>query len=144
MHQSAKDFLLAEAAKEVFPSGVEVVHHAIFARSLKTMSRTLQRDIYSLKEIGYAIDDVKQPDPDPLAARKVPSSSSSSMRTQTDPRGEHLGNSLWPSEYILSLVHIPFCGADRRFQTLSFLLASSSRFSYATRLQAGMVNGCSF
>jgi len=70
VHQSAKDFLLAKAAKKVFPSGVEVVHHAIFVRSLKTMSRTLQRDIYGLKEMGYAIDDVKQPHPDPLAAMR--------------------------------------------------------------------------
>jgi hypothetical protein len=32
------------------------------------MSRTLQRDVYSLGAPGFSIDQVKQPDPDPLAA----------------------------------------------------------------------------
>ena len=70
VHQSAKDFLLAQAAEEVFPSGREVVHHAIVARSLEIMSRTLQRDMYSLKVPGYPVDDIKQPDSDPLATSR--------------------------------------------------------------------------
>jgi hypothetical protein len=73
VHQSAKDFLLARAAKEVFPSGREDVHYTIFARSLKTISRTLQRDMYGLEALGYPIKDVKQPDPDPLAASRYSS-----------------------------------------------------------------------
>ncbi|CAG5158856.1 uncharacterized protein ALTATR162_LOCUS5287 [Alternaria atra] len=32
VHQSAKDFLLAEAAQEVFPAGQETVYQTIFAR----------------------------------------------------------------------------------------------------------------
>ncbi|KAI4264906.1 MAG: hypothetical protein L6R42_000020 [Xanthoria sp. 1 TBL-2021] len=68
VHQSAKDFLLVQAAEELFPLGIEVGHHAIFTRSLKSMSEILQRDIYGLKEVGYIVNDVKQPDPDPLAA----------------------------------------------------------------------------
>ena len=67
VHQSAKDFLITKAVGEVFPSGTEAVHHAIFARSLKAMSKTLQRDMYGLQEFGCLIEDVEQPDPDPLA-----------------------------------------------------------------------------
>jgi hypothetical protein len=32
------------------------------------MSRTLRRDIYDLYALGYLIEQVKPPDPDPLAA----------------------------------------------------------------------------
>jgi len=70
VHQSAKDFLLNKADKEVFPSGTEDVHYAIFARSLKTMSTTLHRDMFDLKALGYPIEDVKTPDPSPLAASR--------------------------------------------------------------------------
>jgi hypothetical protein len=46
------------------------VHHAIFARSLQAMSKTLRRDMYGLQEPGFSIEDVKQPDPDPLASSR--------------------------------------------------------------------------
>jgi hypothetical protein len=68
VHQSAKDFLLAEAAQEVFPAGQEAAHQAIFARSLQIMSTSLRRDMYGLKALGTPIDDVEMPEPDPLAA----------------------------------------------------------------------------
>ena len=68
MHQSAKDFLLEKAFEEVFISGTGEVHYSIFSRSLEVMSRTLQRDIYSLCAPGFPIDKVEEPDPDPLAA----------------------------------------------------------------------------
>lgn len=69
VHQSAKDFLLKdkEALNEIFPSGKGVIHHDIFLRSLEVMSSTLRQDIYSLRAPGFPIDQVKQPDPDPLA-----------------------------------------------------------------------------
>ncbi|KAH7398612.1 hypothetical protein BKA66DRAFT_407517 [Pyrenochaeta sp. MPI-SDFR-AT-0127] len=70
VHQSAKDFLLARAAKVAFPSGRENVHYTIFVRSLKILSRTLRRDMYGLKALGYPIKDVKQPDLDPLAGSR--------------------------------------------------------------------------
>jgi hypothetical protein len=70
VHQSAQDFLLDKAVREVFPSGTEAVHHAIFARSLQAMSKTLRRDMYGLQELGYSIKDVEQPDPDPLASSR--------------------------------------------------------------------------
>jgi hypothetical protein len=68
VHQSAQDFLLTKAVAEVFPSGTEAVHHAIFDRSLQAMSKTLRRDMYGLQELGFSIKDVEQPDLDPLAS----------------------------------------------------------------------------
>jgi len=69
VHQSAKDFLLTRAA-EVFPSGKENVHYNIFVRSLKVLSTTLRRDLYRLDALGYPIEQVGQPDPDPLASSR--------------------------------------------------------------------------
>ena len=46
------------------------MHNTIFSRSLQVMSRTLRRDVYSLGAPGIFIDQVKQPDPDPLAAAR--------------------------------------------------------------------------
>ncbi|KAF2679408.1 hypothetical protein K458DRAFT_116012 [Lentithecium fluviatile CBS 122367] len=68
VHQSAKDFLLKKAFHVIFPSGSELVHYAVFSRSLLAMSNKLRRDMYSLSAIGYPINKVKPPDLDPLAA----------------------------------------------------------------------------
>jgi NACHT domain/WD domain, G-beta repeat len=69
VHQSAKEFLLQEnKSQEIFRSGIGEVHHAIFSRSLQVMSLALRRDVYCLRAPGIIIDQVKQPDPDPLAA----------------------------------------------------------------------------
>jgi hypothetical protein len=68
VHQSAKDFLLTKAAQDVFPAGQEATHQAIFARSLKIMSKTLRRDMYGLKALGTSTEHVKVPERDPLAA----------------------------------------------------------------------------
>jgi hypothetical protein len=70
VHQSAKDFLFMKAFDEIFPSGREEAHYVIFSRSLLVMSRTLRRDIYSLGALGYPIEQVEQPDPDPLATSR--------------------------------------------------------------------------
>lgn len=70
VHQSAKDFLLSQASNAIFPSGIEDVHYGIFSRSLQVMSETLGRDVYKLDAPGFPIDQVKQPDPDPLAAAR--------------------------------------------------------------------------
>jgi hypothetical protein len=70
IHQSAKDFLLSEASYNIFPSGIDDIHHVIFSRSLQVMSRTLRCDIYSLHAPGISVDQVKPPDPDPLAAAR--------------------------------------------------------------------------
>jgi len=68
VHQSARDFLIKEVSNDIFPSGINDINHAIFSQSLQVMSRILRRDIYSLRVPGISIDQVKQPDPDPLAA----------------------------------------------------------------------------
>ncbi|KAF2188788.1 HET-D, partial [Zopfia rhizophila CBS 207.26] len=70
VHQSAKDFLLQEALDFIFPSGSKEVHYAVFSRSLLAMSNTLRRDMYSLGMLGYPIDRVELPDPDPLVASR--------------------------------------------------------------------------
>ena len=68
VHQSAKDYLLTKAFNEIFPSGKEGTHHDIFLRSLEVMSTTLRRDVYGLSAPGFSIDQLRQPNPDPLAA----------------------------------------------------------------------------
>lgn len=68
VHQSAKDFLFAIAFDGIFPFGKEEVHRTVFSRSLKVMARSLHRDIYSLAELGYPSEKIKQPTPNPLAA----------------------------------------------------------------------------
>jgi hypothetical protein len=63
-----KDYLFGKVSDKVFPSGKEAVYHMVFLRSLQVMSRTLQRDIYNLHAPGFLIDQIKEPEPDPLAA----------------------------------------------------------------------------
>lgn len=70
IHQSARDFLSDEASRGIFPYGIGEVHQSIFSRSLQVMSRTLRRDMYSLRALGRPIEQVKQLDPDPLAASR--------------------------------------------------------------------------
>jgi hypothetical protein len=72
VHQSAKDFLFAKAADEIFPHGVEDTHRTIFLTSLARLSGTLRRDMYSLKLPGCAVGNVKPPHADPLAASRYP------------------------------------------------------------------------
>lgn len=69
VHQSAQDFLLTEKiATQIFPFGRSEAHQTIFARSIKTISQKLSRDIYDLQRPGIYINQVRQPQPDPLAA----------------------------------------------------------------------------
>ena len=67
VHQSAKEFLIEKASKDIFLSRTEDMHNSIFSRSLQAMSRILKRDVYSLAAPGISIDQVKPPIPDPLA-----------------------------------------------------------------------------
>jgi len=66
VHQSVKDFLLKKTFNEIFSSEMKKVHYAIFLKSLKIMSMTLWRDIYSLGTLEFFIDNVKQPNLNPL------------------------------------------------------------------------------
>ncbi|KAJ9419300.1 hypothetical protein FOXG_07279 [Fusarium oxysporum f. sp. lycopersici 4287] len=70
IHQSAKEFLSSNTY--IFPSGKRDQHHAMFSRSLKILSRTLRRNIYSLHAPGFPIDQVTPPVPDPLASIRYP------------------------------------------------------------------------
>ncbi|KAF2193662.1 WD40 repeat-like protein [Zopfia rhizophila CBS 207.26] len=70
VHQSAKDYLFTKAFDKIFPSGREEAHYVIFSRSLLVMSRTLRRDIYNLRRLGYPIERIEQQDPDPLAVSR--------------------------------------------------------------------------
>ncbi|KAH6975630.1 NACHT domain-containing protein [Ilyonectria destructans] len=70
VHQSAKDFLLSKASDQILPSGTADQHHAIFARSLEALSKSLRRDIYNLCAPGFPIEQVSTPDPDPLASTR--------------------------------------------------------------------------
>ncbi|KAK2035733.1 hypothetical protein LZ31DRAFT_621899 [Colletotrichum somersetense] len=76
VHQSAKDFLLNKeykAFEQILPSGIAHQHHIVFSRSLDALSSTLRRDIYQLHSHGVRIEDVKPPNPDPLASLKYSS-----------------------------------------------------------------------
>ncbi|KIW63485.1 hypothetical protein PV04_10317 [Phialophora macrospora] len=68
VHQSAKDFLVQDAKIEIFPAGIERIHHTIFSRSLQVMS--LKRDMYDLRAPDFPIDQVKPPVPDPLSSQR--------------------------------------------------------------------------
>jgi hypothetical protein len=71
VHQSAKDFILAKAAEEVFLKGKEYVMHSLLVRSLHIMTTTLGRDMYGLGALGYTLDDhIEAPNPDPLASSR--------------------------------------------------------------------------
>ncbi|KAI9150737.1 WD40 repeat-like protein [Paramyrothecium foliicola] len=68
VHQSACDFFLSEEVGESQSSRRENIHHHLFAQSLKLLSKTLKRDLYSLEALGFPAVDVQLPDPDPLVA----------------------------------------------------------------------------
>ncbi|KAL9083489.1 MAG: hypothetical protein Q9165_008516, partial [Trypethelium subeluteriae] len=70
VHQSAKDYLMEKAHGKVFASGTAGTHFTITTRSLGVKSKTLCRDIYRLQKPGIAINDIQQPDPDPLATSR--------------------------------------------------------------------------
>jgi hypothetical protein len=69
VHQSAKDYLSDKMRAAVLPSQSEM-HYNLFAQSLELLSSKLERDIYDLIEPGFSIDEVRVPDPDPLATAR--------------------------------------------------------------------------
>jgi hypothetical protein len=68
IHQSAKDYLSNKAAPIIFPYGSTDAHGIIFSQSLQAMSAMLRRNMYNLYPLGLPINEIKAPDPDPLAA----------------------------------------------------------------------------
>lgn len=66
IHQSASDFLQEEAYSNIFPSGVGDTHQLVVHQSIQIMLKTLRRNMFDLDSLGCPIEEVKQPDPDPL------------------------------------------------------------------------------
>ncbi|KAL6410694.1 NWD1 protein [Ilyonectria robusta] len=66
VHQSAQDFLKNKGCVEIFPSGITEHNLVIFRRSLDAL-KSLERDMYRLQSPGIVIDEISQPEPDPLS-----------------------------------------------------------------------------
>ncbi|KAF3076988.1 hypothetical protein CFAM422_000564 [Trichoderma lentiforme] len=66
IHQSAKEFLLEDESRDIFPLGIGHIHYAIFWRSLETMSHVLRRDIYTLINPAFPIEKVQEHSQRPL------------------------------------------------------------------------------
>ncbi|KAF2721604.1 WD40 repeat-like protein [Polychaeton citri CBS 116435] len=75
VHQSAKDYLvdiLDNGHHQNFPLRMEEIHHAVSSKSLDILSRTLRRNMYGLR-LGYqSHEDIKVPNPDPIAGLQYP------------------------------------------------------------------------
>ncbi|CAN9191599.1 unnamed protein product [Alternaria alternata] len=69
VHQSAKDYLSDKMRATALPSQSEM-HYGLFAQSLELLSSKLKHDMYDLVEPGFSIDEVRTPDPDPLATTR--------------------------------------------------------------------------
>jgi hypothetical protein len=67
VYQLAKDFLVERVYNKIYPFGIKAIHYTIFSQSLQVMSKILRHDVCSLGTPGFLIDQVKQPNPDPLA-----------------------------------------------------------------------------
>ena len=52
VHQSAKDYLVAEGAQELFPAEIQEEHGRVTRRSLVAMSKTLETDMCKLRHPG--------------------------------------------------------------------------------------------
>lgn len=70
IHQSVKDFLTTEASPIIFRRGLETTHRAMFSTLMNFLNDTLRHDMYNLRDWGISIDEVHQPEPDPLAAAR--------------------------------------------------------------------------
>ncbi|CAG9950917.1 unnamed protein product [Clonostachys rosea f. rosea IK726] len=72
IHQSAKDFLTTVGLTTILPQGLGATHETILLKSLEIISKAVRRDIYNLGQPGVLIDDIRQPEPDPLAQARYP------------------------------------------------------------------------
>ncbi|EHK17717.1 uncharacterized protein TRIVIDRAFT_160869 [Trichoderma virens Gv29-8] len=59
VHQSAKDFLI-KASQRLFPNGTQHIHKEIFEASISNMKKILRKDMYSLIDPAFSIDDLPQ------------------------------------------------------------------------------------
>ncbi|KAF5851702.1 hypothetical protein GGP41_000443 [Bipolaris sorokiniana] len=69
VHQSAKDYLSDKMRATTLPSQSEM-HYTLFTQSIKLLSSKLKRDMSNLVKPGFSIDEVRTPDPDPLATAR--------------------------------------------------------------------------
>ncbi|KAI0124172.1 hypothetical protein BJ170DRAFT_673988 [Xylariales sp. AK1849] len=67
IHQSAKNYLDEQYESKLDAAGPSQGHIDIIDRSIKAMSVTLKKDIYSLRDYGFRPADAPRPDSDPLA-----------------------------------------------------------------------------
>lgn len=67
VHQSAKDFLLNNASKQIFSGGIACKHRDIFSGSIQILSQTLRRDIGNLRHPAAQKKEAIAHDSDPLA-----------------------------------------------------------------------------
>ncbi|KKP03037.1 hypothetical protein THAR02_04863 [Trichoderma harzianum] len=66
IHQSVKDYMAENAAKDIFPLGTDYQHFKMAETSLSVMSRGLKHDIYDLKDPQSRMSYITPPNPDPL------------------------------------------------------------------------------
>ena len=65
IHQSADDYLTVNASGIIFADGRGRIHYDMFSWSLDALSK-LRRDMYNLQDPGSMVENVPDPDPDPL------------------------------------------------------------------------------
>jgi hypothetical protein len=143
IHQSARDFLSEQAGSSVFPSGTGEVHGHILSRSIQVMSRTLQRDIYRLDASGYPIEQVQQPEPDPLAASRYSCiywvdhlcdwSSSSSAHNKDILQGGGIVESFLRKKYVYWLEALSLC------KSMSKGIVSMAKLEALTNVTASQI-----
>ncbi|QPC68162.1 hypothetical protein HYE67_010393 [Fusarium culmorum] len=86
IHQLAKDYLIEEATEELdFVKHLQNYH--IFNRCLIALNRNLRRNIYSLGYPGFSIEEVRIPEPDPLAPARCCCIYWASHLCDSDPNG---------------------------------------------------------
>lgn len=66
VHHTAKEYLFDHIGKDFFRGGRIAFHSGIVSRALESMSATLCRDIWDLRDPGCHLDEIVPPDPNPL------------------------------------------------------------------------------
>ena len=67
IHQSARDYFCMGAGQRIFVHGVIHEHRTMIQRLLDVVDATLMRNIYKLPYPGCSADEIKHPQPNPLA-----------------------------------------------------------------------------
>ncbi|KAL3459583.1 NACHT domain-containing protein [Aspergillus heterothallicus] len=67
VHHSAKEYLSTYADQVLFPDGRSTVHSGIVSKALESMSSTLCRDLWGLRDPACSVEDIRAPNLDPLS-----------------------------------------------------------------------------